>query len=246
LPLLAFAVLVTGSWINPFRLGLNFWLPVVGIALGFYPLNTFLYLNALKVGKLSDLVPLQTVFGRPLTILTAYIFLNQTASWHAGIFFLLSFLGVYFLFQKGTLRESLRHKSAVYSIYGSVLGCIVGILDVVAIRAANPVYFTFVTTVAGATVLALTARHRNKQLLQPVALCHLRQISYTAVIFAGSYLAYVYALSLGNLAHVNTVRTSALILGGLFTGRHIGELITIRKLIGITLILASVCGLAFS
>lgn len=122
----------------------------------------------------------------------------------------------------------------------------VGVLDVIAIQASNPIYFTFVSTVLGAATLATTAQLHNVKLVPPELNSQTRQITLTGVLFGGSYLTYVYALSLGNLAHVNTVRSSTLILGGLVGGKYLGESITPRKLLGISLIILSVCGLALS
>src|SRR5438477_11265923 len=61
LPILLVVLLTVGKIFNPFTLGPKFWLPTIAIWIGFYPLNTFLYVNAIKNGELSKILPLQSL-----------------------------------------------------------------------------------------------------------------------------------------------------------------------------------------
>src|ERR1700744_1706839 len=68
LPILLGGLLVFGPIFNPFKLGMNFWLPTILIWVGFYPLNQFLYINAFKHGELSKILPLSSL-GPVLSLL---------------------------------------------------------------------------------------------------------------------------------------------------------------------------------
>src|SRR5581483_127148 len=59
LPILLAIVLISGKLLNPFNVGVNFWVPVLLVSVGYYPLYAFLYKHAISGGELSKVLPLQ-------------------------------------------------------------------------------------------------------------------------------------------------------------------------------------------
>src|SRR5688572_18116957 len=62
LPVILMLLLLYGEFLNPLKLGLSFWLPLTIVSVGFYPLNSFLYFQAVKYSDLSKVLPIQSLW----------------------------------------------------------------------------------------------------------------------------------------------------------------------------------------
>ncbi|HYF96862.1 MAG TPA: DMT family transporter [Patescibacteria group bacterium] len=160
LPVIFLALILDGGFLNPLRLGLTFWLPLVIVCIGFYPLNAFLYLQAIKHSELSKVLPIQSLWP-VFSLIPAWLTLGEIPTIISTAGILLTVLGVYVLgMKKNALHHPLQpfreEKSSRYMIFAVMLVTLAGILDKIAINASNAVYYSFVSTVGAVLVLFTT------------------------------------------------------------------------------------------
>src|SRR3982751_6842700 len=79
LPVILATVLLRGDMITPQHLGMAFWLPVVLVCIGFYPLNAILYSGAVRHGELSKVFPIQSLWP-VFSLLPAWVWLHEAPS----------------------------------------------------------------------------------------------------------------------------------------------------------------------
>src|SRR5581483_3800282 len=77
LPIVTISLLLRGGFLNPLHLGMHFWLPLLLIAVVFYPLNAYLSTQAIKHDELSKVLPLQSLWP-VFTLLPAWAMLHET------------------------------------------------------------------------------------------------------------------------------------------------------------------------
>lgn len=240
LPIILVALLVHGIILNPLNLGLNFWLPLLLVSIGFYPLNAFLYLQAIKHSELSKVLPLQCLWPI-LSLLPAWLMLGEVPTGVAVLGIVLTVLGVYVLGMKEKvlhhpLQPFREEKGSRYMLYVVVLVTLAGVLDKIAIDASNAAYYSFVSTVGGVLVLYATLRLRNiNELgrLRPM----IKNLGATGTFQGSSYTTYLLALSAGPVAYVSAIRSANVLIGALLGITLLKEKMTTYKLASFALIL---------
>lgn len=240
LPIIFVALLAMGQLLNPFHLGIKFWLPTILIWFGFYPLNTFLYVNALKVGELSKTLPLKGGLAPIFALILGWLLINQKPTLLATIGIVVIALGIYVLNLTGKylhnpLKIFTNDKANLYTLFSLLLSTLAGILDTVAMRASEPIYYCFVSTLGAAVALFVTAvLFKVKEYAQVKQ--NMMQLSLAGTAFGTSYAAYLLALNAGPLAYVTTIRSSSMLLGAMIGAIYLKESITRVKIIAVVLI----------
>jgi uncharacterized membrane protein len=249
LPAIGLFLLTTSKLFNPFTLGPNFWLPMIAICIGFYPLNTFLVLSALRHGELSKTVPLQST-GPVFGLLMGWLLLGQKPTLLATLGIIAIVIGVYVLNLKGKylhnpLKIFTADKANLYTLLAVILSMGAGVLDIVAIRASNPIYYCFICTLCATIVLYLTSRIFKVKELNEVKR-NIKSLSITGVMFGGTFAMYLIALSTGPLAYVSAIRSSTILIGAVLGGLWLSEPITRVKVAALIFIGVGSVALALS
>ena len=239
LPVLFLALLFAGKWINPFDLGMNFWLPIILVWIGFYPINTFLYIQALKHGELSKILPLQSL-GPVFSLFLAWALIGQQPSLSAAVAIGIIVLGVYVLNLKGAYLHNpfkifTNDKANLYTLLCLVLVAVAGILDKIAIDASEPVYYSFVST-AGAVVTLFATAKIYKVKDTPKVKEYITPLGIAGTLFGLSYACYILALASGPLAYVSAVRSSSVLMGAFIGIVFLKEQLTAPKMAAFILI----------
>lgn len=240
LPVLLVALLCAGPIFNPFTLGTHFWLPTVLVWVGFYPLNTYVYLNAYKHGELSKILPLSSL-GPVVALLFGLLFLGQRPSLLPTVGMLVIVMGIYALnftgrYLHNPLRAFAADKASRYTFVGLLLVAAAGVLDKRAIDASGPAYYSFVSTAGAVVTLYICARLCGVKEVPRIKL-HIKSLAIAGTLFGLSYGAYTLALSSGLLAYTTAVRSSSvLLIGSLIGFRVFKEAFTKPKMVAIILI----------
>jgi uncharacterized membrane protein len=239
LPIILVALFTMGKIFNPFELGLRFWLPTLFIWIGFYPLNNFLTISALKEGELSKIMPLQSlapIFG----LLLAWLLIGQRPTIIATLGIAITVVGVYVLNLKGRylhnpLKIFTADKANLYTLCAILLYTLAGVVDTIAIKASEPIYYCFVSTAGAVVVLFITSLlfkirelHNIKQ--------NISSLSVAGTMFGLSYAAYLLAISTGPLAYVTALRTSTILLSTIGVAMYLRESVTRVKIFALILI----------
>jgi uncharacterized membrane protein len=239
LPAIGLALFTMGKLFNPFTLGPHFWLPTTAICVGFYPLNTFLYVNALKHGELSKTVPLQSL-GPFFGLLMGWIFVGQRPTLLATLGIMVVVIGVYVLNLKdrylhNPLKIFTADKANLYTLLTVILSTAAGVLDIIAIRASEPIYYCFVCTLGASIVLYITSLlFRVKEYAEVKQ--NIKSLSVAGTMFGGTFAMYLLALSTGPLAYVTAIRTSSMLIGTVIAGTYLKESITKVKIVALIFI----------
>ena len=248
LPILAVIVVMSGKLVNPLALGIHFWIPVVLVSAGFYPLNAFLYKHALQDGELSKVLPLQSLWP-VFALLLAWLTLGEMPGIMASIGIVLTVLGVYALGLKGKrlhhplqpFREDTSSRAMLAIV---LLVSLSSILDKVAIRASNPMFYSFVSTI-GATLTLLTAMRISKQRiaadLRPLA----KQLCAIGTLQSTTYVTYLLAVAAGPVSYVSALRSTNILMGSMLGIVLFKERPTKPKLVSYALIIAGTLFLTF-
>lgn len=250
LPVLFASLLITGPIFNPFKLGINFWLPTLLIWIGFYPINTFLYINAFKHGELSKILPLSSL-GPVVSLLLGLLFLGQVPSLMATIGVLIIAVGIYVLNLKGRYLHNpfkifTADKANLYTFLGLLMVAAAGVLDKKAIDASAANYYSFVSTLGAVITLYIAAKICGVKEASQIKL-HRKTLTIAGTLFGLSYGTYVLALSTGPLAYVMALRnSSALLIGSLIGVSFLKEAFTKPKVVALALILTGSALLAIS
>ena len=239
LPVVFAAWLLAGALLNPLALGLNFWIPTILIWIGFYPLSTFLYVSALKHGELSKILPLQSL-GPIFALTLAWPLLHQSPSLAAVAGIVVVVLGVYVLNLKGAyLHNPLGifkgDKANLHMLLNLMLIAVAGVLDAIAIKASEPLFFSFVSTLGAVPVLyACALLFKVKELAEIRR--HILPMSISGGLFGASFLTHMIALSLGPLAYISAVRGSSAVMGAVLGIMYLKESVTAPKVVALSLI----------
>jgi uncharacterized membrane protein len=239
LPIIGIALLTMGELLNPFTLGPKFWLPTIAIWFGFYPLNTFLYINSVKHGELSKILPLQSL-GPVFGLLLGWALIGQKPTLTATLGIVIVVMGVYVLNLKGRylhnpLKIFTADKANLYTLCSLLLSTIVGVLDVMVIKASEPIYYAFVDTLGAVIILCATSLlfgikevHKIKQ--------NIKALSIAGMTYGGTFIMYLLAINSGPFAYATTVRTSGIVVGSALIGWYLKESVTKLKLVALTII----------
>ncbi len=248
LPILAAIVVLSGQLLNPLTLGLRFWVPIVIVSAGFYPLNAYLYKHALKDGELSKVLPLQSLWP-VFTLLLAWIMLREIPSFIAVLGIVCTVLGIYALGLKGKrlhhpLQPFREDSSSRAMLAGVLLVSLVSILDKTAIQASNPLFYSFAST-CGAVLTLFVALRISKQTvtanLRPLA----KHLGIVGILQSTTYITYLLAVASGPVAYVSTLRSTNILMGSVLGILIFKERLTKPKLLSFLLIIIGALFLAF-
>jgi uncharacterized membrane protein len=239
LPIIFLALVLRGDFVSLEQLGLRFWLPLIVVSIGFYPLNAFLYLQAIKHSELSKVLPLQSLWP-VFSLIPAVIALQEIPSvWSLfGIF--CTVMGVYILGMKGRalhhpLQPFREHKGSRYMLFSVLLTTVAGILDKIAINASGALFYSFTSTLGAVIVLYITLQIHNinefKKLKKSI-----RSLGIIGTLQGSSYTSYLLALSAGPVAYVAAIRSTNILIGSFLGIILLKETLTPYKVVSFLLI----------
>lgn len=239
LPVIGIALMLFGHILNPLTLGLRFWVPLIVTSVGFYPLNAFLYLQAIKHNELSTVLPIQSLWP-VFSLVPAWLLLGEIPSIVATLGIITTVSGVYALGLKG---KALHHPLAPfrdnmgsrYMLFAVMLVTIAGVLDKIAIQASDAVYYGFATTIGAIVVLFCTLcvlRINEFAVLLP----RIKDVGVIGSLQGASYTTYLMAIGAGPVAYVASIRSSNVLMGSLLGIMLLGERFTSAKKISYMLI----------
>lgn len=240
LPIILLALILHSGIINPLHLGLNFWLPLVIVCIGFYPLNAFLYLQAIKHSELSKVLPIQSLWP-VFSLIPAWLTLGEIPTIISTMGILLTVLGVYVLgMKKNVLHRPLQpfreEQGSRYMIFAVLLVTLAGVLDKIAINASNAVYYSFLSTL-GAVLVLFTTLCIYKINEFAALKSSFKNLGVIATLQGSSYTTYLLALSAGPIAYVAAIRSSNVLIGSLLGIIVLKENLTVCKVVSFALIL---------
>lgn len=239
LPIIILSLILFGEFINPLTLGAEFWLPTVAYAAILYPLFLYFYINSIKHGELSRVLPIQSL--TPICVMiTARIFINQTPTPLAVLGMLIVVLGVYVLNLKGRyLHNPLKvfsgDKANLFMLASIVLTAFAGVCDKVAIRASNPVYYTLINTCISLVVLLCISSVMKVNVMSTLKKLS-KPLLASGTLSGTSFLLYVFALQIGPLAYVSTIKSTSILLGSIVGFVYFKERVTNIKIVALLLI----------
>jgi len=218
LPVLITATIIYGQLLNPLKLGFSFWLPTAIVAVGFYPLNAYLFKNAMKNGELSKVLPLQSLWP-VFSLLLAWLTLGEAPTTVAAVGIIITVLGIYALGLKGKklhhpLRPFKEDGSSRAMLASVLLVALVSILDKVAIQASNALFYSLVSTIGAVFTLFVAMLVTKKTItvkLKPL----IPQLSIIGILQGSSYATYLLAIASGPIAYVSALRSTNILIGSI-------------------------------
>lgn len=148
--------------------------------------------------------------------------------------------GVYVLNLKGRyLHNPLdmlrKDKASLYMLLNLMLIAFAGVLNSISIRASEPIYYSFISTIGAVPVLYTCARLSkatdNAEMKQNII-----PLSIAGSIFGASFVTNMLAISLGPLAYVSTIRSSSALISAVLAVLYLKETLTKPKLAALILI----------
>lgn len=239
LPVIVVALLVYGRLLNPMHLGLHFWLPVLLVAFVFYPLNSYWSMQAIKYSELSAVLPLQSLWP-VFSLVPAWLMLGEVPSIIATLGILFTVVGVYVLGLKGRtlhhpwrpFREDRGSRNMLYTVLAVTAA---GVLDKIAIKASDAIYYSFASTVGSVLslmVMLLMYKVREFDKLRQ----NVRELGFLGTFQGASYTTYLMAIASGPIAYVSAVRGSNVLMGAILGIVLLNEKLTRPKLASFVLI----------
>jgi len=234
LPVICLAMLCWHAALNPWTLGIRFWLPLVIIWVAYYPLNTYLYVHAYRHGEFSKILPLQSL--SPLfSAICGYVAFGQQPAGYAVFAMAIIMVSVYVLNMRGRRMHNPLHmftadRANLYMTIVIAMSAAAGVIDTIAIRASNPVFYSFMSTLGAVPVLFVCARlsqvHEG-----PAIRKQLRSLVTSGTFFGLSYTTYLLSISTGQLAYASAVRGSSMFMGAAVGILWLKESFTRQKLL---------------
>jgi uncharacterized membrane protein len=233
--------------LNPIQLSAQFWLPLFVISFGFYPLNIFLYKQAIGHGELSKVLPLQSLWP-VFSLVLAWITIKEVPSTLEIAAVMLTVVGVYSLGLKGRqlhhpLKPFREDKSSRAMVAGVALIACTSILEKVAIRASNPLFFSLTSACGASIALFLAARVTKQKVIirsKPI----LKRVSLISALQSMTYITYLLAITTGPIARVSALRSTNILMGSMLGILLFKERLTKPKILSYVLIVAGAILLA--
>lgn len=249
LPVIGTALLLHGVWLNPFHLGARFWLPLIVTAIGFYPLNAFLYLQSIKQAELSSVLPLQSLWP-VFSLIPAWLLLGEIPSWIGVGGIVLTLGGVYALGLKGKalhhpLQPFRENQASRYMLLAVLLVTAAGVLDKIAIPVSDAIYYSFMSTIGAVIALAATLLLLKINEL-PTLQSSIKELGIIGSLQGASYTTYLMAIGLGPVAYVASIRSSNVLVGSMLGILLLHERFTKAKLLSFGLIACGAILLGFN
>ncbi len=240
LPFIGGVMLATHKFVNPFSLHSNFWSSIAVITFVLAPINTYLYFSSLRHGELSRVAPIMSLWPGG-TMLLGALFLHQLPTIVGLLGITLTIMGVALLNTKPSAgQNNFRHiwsdTGSRHALYGVAVVSLSSTIGVIAIHAANPIYYSFVNAFGALIVQYAIAliygvrQHRQVWELR-------KSLARVGTTLSAAYLFYTMAASSGPLAYVSSIRSSGNVLGSMLGYVYFKERATKRKLISIGIII---------
>ncbi len=240
LPIILAAVLLRGDMLPLAHLSYKFWLPLIAVCVGFYPLNAFLYFQAIKRSEISSVLPIQSLLP-VVSLMPAWLILHELPSLIATIGTILIVAGVYALGLKGKrlhhpLRPFLEERGSLFMLLWVVLNAVVMVVDKIAIQASNATFYSLISTIGAVIVLYVNIRLKHVNEFGGLKK-HLRNLGLTGSLQGTSYTTYLLAISTGPIAYATALRSSNVLIGSLLGIVLLKEKLTKPKILSFSLIL---------
>src|SRR3989344_83770 len=240
LPVMLIIWLVAGKMFNPFSLSAHFWIPLLIIWLVIYPLNTLGYFKAVKGGHLSNVLPVHSLIP-VMSLLLAWLIIGEKPSM-LGVFGVLAIvLGVYTLNITGAklhnpIKPFLEDKATLYMLLSAVSIAVGSVLDKVAIKASESLYYNVVNTIGAVFVLFIIAKLLKSDNNAGIK-SNFPKLAGVGTLQGFAYTAYIVALSVGPVAYVVSIRSANVLIGSLIGIWFLKEAFTKTKFVAFGLIL---------
>jgi uncharacterized membrane protein len=247
LPIILAIVILNKKLLNPMQLGLGFWIPVI-TSIGYYPLSAYLYKKAMKDSELSKVLPLQSlwpVFG----LILAWPTLGQVPTLVSSAGVILTVIGIYALGLKGKqlhhpLKPFMEDKNSRAMLQNVILVTFASILDKIAIRASNPLFYSLASTI-GAIITLSFAMKITKQKLRTISFPQFKKLGIIGTLQGTTYVTYLLALSSGPIAYVSALRSTNILMGSIIGIIIFRERLTKPKIVSFFLITVGALLLTF-
>ena len=248
LPVVAGAMLLAGKMLNPFHLGVRFWVPALVSGVAFYPVNVYLYRRAIKDGELSKVLPLQSL-SPVFALLLAWLTIGEVPTAIASVGICCTVAAIYALGLKG---KRLHHPLQPFREDGSsramfALVCLVSVvslLDKIAIRASNPLFYSFTSTILAIATLCVAARLCKQNVIADLRQS-IKKVGVIGTLQGGTFTTYNLAIGAGPIAYVSALRSSNILMGAILGIVVFHEKLTKAKLISFALIVVGSLLLTF-
>ena len=239
LPVIAVALLLHGNLLNPTHLGMHFWLPLMVVSFVFYPLNAYWSTQAIKHDELSTVLPLQSLWP-VFSLLPAWLMLGEKPSFMATLGILCTVVGVYVLGLKGRMlhhpwQPFRENRGSRYMLYTVLLVTAAGVLDKIAIKACEAIYYSFASTLCSVLVFIVLLKIHKVQEFDKLHE-NLRELGFLGTFQGASYTTYLLAIGSGPIAYVTALRGSNVLMGAVLGIVLLGEKLTRPKAASFVLI----------
>lgn len=139
-----------------------------------------------------------------------------------------------------------RDKPNLFSLGSICLVALAGLIDTIAIRASEPLYFSMVSTIGAVATLYLMTRIRRVP-TRSITRKHAPSLALIGTLFASTYICYTVALHNGPLGYVSALRGGGAVLMGSVIGFiALKERLTFNKIAGLACIVSGLALLATS
>lgn len=248
LPVVTVATLLARQFLNPLRLGLHFWIPALISGVAYYPVNVYLYKRAIKDGELSKVLPLQSLWP-VFSLLLAWLTIGEVPTIAASLGLLCTVVAIYALGLKGNrlhhpLQPFREDSSSRAMLLGVFLLSLVSLSDKVAIKASNPLFYSFMSTVLSLNTLLVAARSRKQPILKDLR-SSAKKLGIIGTLQGATFTTYTLAIAAGPIAYVSALRGSNILMGSLLGIAIFHEKLTKAKIVSFVLIVLGSLLLAF-
>lgn len=240
LPVVLLTALLRHGLYIPAHLGMRFWLPAIVVSAVTYPLNSYLYLKAVKTGELSKVLPIQSLW--PIfSLIPAWITLHERPTGIAVFGVILTVLGVYSLGLKGRrlhhpLQPFKEDRASLYMLLSVLTVTTAAIFEKVAVKASGPTFYSLVSSLTCiVTLFCMMYVQKVNQFSEMKRLS--RTLTSTGSLQATSYITYLLAISTGPIAYVSALRSTNILVGSVLGVTLHREALTKPKIISFCLIL---------
>ncbi len=247
LPIIMCVVLISHTLLNPFHLGVDFWVPLLIVSVIFPSLNTYLYNHAIKHGELSKVLPLQSL-GPVFALLIAWLTLGEVPGLVASVGVAVTVLGIYALGLKGKRLhhplQPFREDSSSRAMLASVLlVTIVVVMEKIGVKASNPLFYSLSSSIGALLTLSLAIRLSKQKVtanMRPFA----KQLGVIGSLQGTTYVTYLLAIAAGPIAYVSALRGTNVLMGAILGIILFGEKLSKPKVISFLLIIVGAICLA--
>ncbi len=239
LPLLIILTIINHQLLNPLKLGFDFWVPVLVVSIGFYPLNSYLYKHAIKNGELSKVLPLQSLVP-VFALFSAWATIKEVPGAIAVSGIIITVLGVYALGLKGKrlhhpLEPFRQDISSRAMLAGVLLVTVVSIFDKIAINASNPLFYSLVSTLGAIITLFIAMAISNQNIRNTQSV--MPKLGIIGGLQGVTYATYLLAIGSGPIAYITAIRGSNILIGSIIGIIIFKEKLTKAKILSYLLII---------